>query len=249
MARPARRIRVTASLALTLGCLATLAACGSSEDVSSKSAAAILAASRTAARNASAVHATSQIFATRTDPKTKAKPRTIATLELQLSGSDGRAKVAFFGSATEAIRIGQTLYVRGSPQFYRRLNERNGTHVANGTWLKAPAGNTELTNLAALTQPSGELTLLLRNPTLALTKGMLTTVDGQKAIELKTKGKLYTGAIYVAATGTPYPLLIVKHGQEASRTTFTGWIQPARLTAPTGAVALSGLGQAAHGTE
>jgi len=232
-------MRPAASLALMLGAVAVLAACGSSEGVSSKSAAAILAASRTAARNASAVRATSQIFAPRADPKTKSKPRAVATLELQLSGGDGRANVAFLGSQTEAVRIGQTLYVKGSPQFYRRLNERNGTHVANGTWLKAPAGSTELTNLAALTQPSGELTLLLRNPTLALRKGAQTTVDGQKAIELKTKGKLYTGAIYVAASGTPYPLQIVKHGRENALITFAGWNKPSQIEAPSGAVALT----------
>ena len=172
------------------------------------------------------------------EPKTKSKPRAIATLELQLSGGDGRAKVAFLGSETEAIRIGQTLYVKGSPQFYRRLNERDGTHIANGTWLEPPAGNTELTNLAALTQPSGELTLLLRNPTLALKKGALTTVDGQKAIELKTKGKLYSGAIYVAASGTPYPLQIVKHGRENALDHIRRLEQAQRARSTLGAVAL-----------
>lgn len=238
VARPAPRFHLAGGLALTLGVVALVAACGSSSDTSSKSAAAILEASRTAARDASAVRVTSQVFGSRVGPKTKSKPRAIVTLELQLSGGDGHAKLAFFGAKSEVIRIGQTLYVKSGPRFYRRLNERNGTHVPNATWLKAPVGSTEVTNLAALTQPSGELALLLRNPTLALTKGTPTTIDGHKAIELKTKGKLYTGAIYVAATGTPYPLQIVKHGRENALITLSGWNEPGQIAAPSGAVAL-----------
>lgn len=230
-------MRIGASLALTFACLAALAACGSGDNVSSKSAAAILAASRTAARNATAVHAISQFFAAKR--ANNSKPRVIAKFDLELSESDGRANVAFLGSETKAVRIGQTLYVKGSPQFYRRLNERDDTHVPNGKWLKAPANNTELTSLAALTLPSGELTLLLRDPTLALTKGSLTTIDGHKAIELKTKGKLYSGAIYVAATGTPYPLQIVKHGRETSQTTFSNWNRSTHVAAPAAAVQLA----------
>ena len=86
----------------------------------------------------------------------------------------------------------------------------------------------------------------MQNPTLSLTKGPITTINGQKAIELKTKGKLYTGAIYIAATGTPYPIEIVKHGRETGQTTFTGWNQPVTLSAPAGAVELSQLEHKAH---
>ena len=138
MARPAPRFHLAGGLALTLGVVALVAACGSSSDTSSKSAAAILEASRTAARDASAVRVTSQVFGPRVGPKTNSSRAAIATLELQLSGGDGRANVAFLGSETKAIRIGQTLYVKGSPQFYRRLNERNGTHMPNGRGSRRP---------------------------------------------------------------------------------------------------------------
>jgi len=230
-----------ASLAITLGPLSAVAGCGSSESIGSKSAAAILQTSTTAARNASAVHVSSQTFIVRAEPKTKTKPRPASTLELQLSGGDGRAKLALLGSESEAVRIGQTLYVKGGPRLYRRLNERTGAHTPTGTWLKAPANDPELTDFAALTEPTGELSFILRNPTISLTKGATTTVDGQKAIELKTKGKLYNGAIYIAANGTPYPLLILKQGRETARITFTNWDHPAQLAAPTGAVALASL--------
>ena len=239
-------VAILAVIALVLG------GCGGSTDsLASKSATEILAASRTAAREASAVHVKSQYYTTailrskaQGKPKTKLLPE--STIVLQLTGNSGRGLLVFLDSESEAIRVGNTLYVRGGPAFYRNLARRIGIHLAQGTWLKAPANGTQLHELAALTEPGGQLTLLLQNPTLSLTKGPLTTINGQKAIELKTKGKLYTGAIYIAASGTPYPLEIDQHGRETSHTTFKGWNQPVTLTAPAGAVDLSQLEHKAH---
>jgi hypothetical protein len=223
-------------LPFALASVIVLAGCGSSgQDLASKPAAAILAASRTAARNASAVHVVSEIF----DGKTKDRP--VYTLELQLTHERGRGRVSLLGHQSEVIRIENTLYAKGSPAFYRRLAQRTGAHLAPGTWVKTPANGTQLTEFAALTEPDGELTLLLRDPTISLTNGHTITIDGQRAIALQETGKLYTGIIYIAATGTPYPIEIVKHGRETSTTTFTRWNQPATLSAPANAVELSTL--------
>lgn len=231
--------------ALLVCCVAlVLQACGSSrQSVASKPAAAILVASRAAASQANGVRVQSQVFEDAPDPKAgaKTKARLVSSLELQLGGAGGSARLALLGSETQAVRVGSTLYVKGGPGFDRRLQRLTGRHLAPGTWVKAAATDVRLAESAALTEPSGELSLLLADPALSLTKGATTTVDGRRAIELKTKGKLYVGAIYIAATGIPYPLLIVKQGQENARTTFTGWNQPVRLTAPTGAVELGGL--------
>lgn len=233
--------RVVRAGTTLLGVIA-LAGCGSSsEDLAAKSAAQILAASRSAARNASAVHVTSEAFGTATVIKTRAKrTRRISTVDLQLTREGVRARLVALGSTIEAIRIGDTVYVKGGPLLYRNLQRRTGVHVAPGTWLKAPANGPQLSAFAALTEPRRELMLLLEDPTLSLTKGHTTTINGQKAIELRTEGKLYSGAIYIAASGPPDPILIVKHGRETARTTFTGWNQPTQLTAPAGAVVLPG---------
>ncbi len=219
---------------------------GSTESLASKPAAEILAASQTAARKASAVHVKSQFFATaimrsKAKGKTKTKLVPTSTIELQLTGNGGRARLVLLGSESEAIRVANTLYVKGGPAFYKNLERRTGVHVARGTWLNAPANGSQLRESAALTESDGELALLLAAPTLSLTKGPITTIKGQKAIELKTKGKLYTGSIYIAASGTPYPIEIVKHGRETGTTTFTGWDDPVTLSAPAGAVELSKL--------
>ncbi len=250
---PIARVRTGGLLAAVVAILAViavvLAGCGgSTESLASKPAAEILAASQIAAREASAVHVKSQYYAIAISVKSKAKgkPETklvpVSTIELQLTGGDGgRARLVRLRSESETIRVGNTLYVKGSPALYRSLARRTGAHVARGRWLKAPVNGTELREFAFFTESGGELALLLRNPTLSLTKGKITTIKGQKAIELKMKGKLYTGAIYIAATGKPYPIEIVKHGQETGQTTFTGWNQPVTLNPPANAVELSPL--------
>ena len=45
----------------------------------------------------------------------------------------------------------------------------------------------------------------------------------------------------IAATGKPYPIQIIKQGRETGRTTFSGWNQPAALSAPPDAIALTTL--------
>ncbi len=89
---------------------------------------------------------------------------------------------------------------------------------------------------------SRALSLLLRGAG-PLTKGATTTIGGQQAIELKETGTPYTGSIYIATAGKPYPILIVKHGQETGQTTFSGWNQPITLSAPANAIELSKLGR------
>jgi hypothetical protein len=219
------------ALALVLALLAIrLAGCGSSgEELTAKSAAAILAAATTAARSASSAH----VLDKDSDGR--------LTLELQLTHNGGRGRLSLQGHDSEVIRIGNTVFVKGGPAFDRRLAQRTGTRIPQGTWLTAPADGPQLADFAALTDPNGELSLLLRKPTISLAKGTTTTIDGQEAVELKEKGKLYTGAIYIATTGSPYPIKIIKHGRETSTTTFSSWNQPITLSAPAHTVALSKL--------
>ncbi len=223
----------TLTLPIAMAVIAiVLAGCGSSsEGTASKSPAEILAASRSAAEGASSVDIVDQDSAGGLS----------LTTHLQLAKSGGRASLSFLGLHYEAIRIGNTVYVKGNPVFYRHLTKKTGVHVPVGTWVKAPvAAGSALASYAGLTDMSRELGLLLGH-TGPPTKGATTTVNGQKAIELKDAGKLFTGAIYIAATGEPYPIEIVKHGRETGHITFTAWNDPVTLSAPAGAVQLSNL--------
>jgi hypothetical protein len=217
------RARASVPLALTV----VLAGCGGSSNngVASKSAAEILAASKSAADSASSVHVAG---------KNSQGPLSI-TLNLDLASNGGRGQISVLGNAFELIRVGSTLYLKGNPAFYQRLGA--AAHPPPGTWLKAPSKSGQLAQLAAFTEPTRELNTLLS--TVGPAKGATTTINGQKAIELKESGKLYSGSLYVATTGKPYPIEIVKHGRETGQITFTGWNKPVSLTAPPSAIEIS----------
>jgi hypothetical protein len=223
-----------ALLLLALAILVPLAGCGSSDNgVASKSAKEILQASKAAAISASSVHV---VGASRVQTSS-------STINARLARVGGRSRVSLLGGGHEAIRIGNTVYVKGPQAFYANLSARLGKtlHVPSGTWLKAPAGSGPLRELAALTDLPRQLDVIL-STSAALTKGASTTVGGQKAIALKEKAKLYEGVLYVATTGKPYPLLLVKNGgRERGRTRFSGWDRGVSLRAPSPAVDVSSL--------
>ncbi len=236
---PTDRVRTGGLLAAMVAGLAAialvLAGCGGSgDDPASKSAAEILAASRTAALSASSV----RVLTTATGGK-----RTTLALDMQLARDGARRHTTISRRTQETIDIGGTVYVKSDSSLDARLAKTKGVHLPAGVWLKEPsrARTGEQTDL------SRELGFLLRHPTIPLTKGATTTIKGQKAIELKEQSNLYTVAIYIATTGQPYPIKIVRHGRrETSQTTFTAWNQPVTLSAPASAVELSKLEHKAH---
>jgi len=232
------RARLPLALLLAAALAAAAAGCGSSENgVASKSASEILAASKAAGDSASSVRIASKA----------SQGQLVLTSNSELSSNGGRAQISFVGLSFEVIRIGNTLYVKGNRAFDARLtgSAANAAKLPPGTWLKAIASGTQLAQLAAFTDLSSELNRVI-STTGPLTKGSTTTVNGQKAIELKEVAKLFNGVLYVATTGKPYPVELLKHGREAGQTTFTGWNKPVALTAPANTIELSKLEHEKH---
>jgi hypothetical protein len=230
------RIRSDAGvpLALVVAVLA-LAGCGGSagNGVASKTPAEILAASRAAATSATSVNVVS---------KASEGPLAI-TVNAQLTSDGGRAQVSLLGLAFEVIRIGGTVYVKGSPSVYRRLGIT--AKVPQGSWLQAPAGG-PMSQLAAFTDLSGELNRILPAHNDVLASGASTTLDGQHALELNATAKLFKGTLYIATTGKPYPIKLTKHGRETGQSTFTEWNKPTTLNPPTNTIKLSQLEHKRH---
>jgi hypothetical protein len=229
-----RRRRV-ALLALAALCGAVLiAGCGSSDNgVASKSGKEILEAAKQAAAAASSVHVVAR----------NSQGQLTSSLDLTLTKSGGRGRVSILGLDYELVRIGGTVYAKGDERFYGRLGVVLATkvHVPRGTWLKASATDGPLAQLAAFTDRRGELDRLLSTPG-SVAKGASTTVNAQKAIELKERTKVYEGALFVAATGKPYPIQLVKSGgHERGRTSFSGWDRPVSLSAPSPSIDISTL--------
>jgi hypothetical protein len=231
--------RLTPWLATSLIALVTaLAGCGSSSSsgngVSSKSPTEILAASKAAADSAGSVHVVGTLTSNGTP----------ITLNLHLaSGHGGRGQISQGNLSFELIVIGDTIYIKGSPAFYSHFGGSAAAQLFQGKWLKAPVSGGELGSLAALTN-FGKLLdqSLTSHGTLA--KGVTTTLAGQPVIELRDTS--HNGSLFVATTGKPYPIQIVKHGSETGHIAFTDWNQPVSLSTPSNAIDLSQLQHAGH---
>lgn len=212
--------------------------CGSSSSsgngVSSKSASEILAASKAAADSASSVHVIGSLTSNGTP----------ITLNLNLaSGHGGRGQISQGSLSFNLIVVGDTIYIKGSPAFYSHFGGSAAAQLFQGKWLKAPVSGGELGSLAALTN-FGQLLdqSLASHGTLA--KGGASTVAGTPVIELRDTS--HNGSLFVATTGKPYPIQIVKHGSETGHITFTDWNRPVSLSPPAGAIDLSQLQRAGH---
>lgn len=233
-------MRIRTRIALLLAALVALAlalvGCGGSSSsgngIESKSPNEILEASKAAASTATSVHIQGTIV-------TGGKPISL-DMEL-LRGKGGKGTISQEGFTIQIVQTGTAVYINGSAAFYKHVSGSAAAALLQGKWLKAPANSGELASLAELTN-LGKLidTALAGHGT--VTKGGTTTIEGQKAVELKdaTKG----GSLFVAATGKPYPLQISKSGSESGKVVFRRWDQPVTLEAPKNAIDIGALQKA-----
>jgi hypothetical protein len=218
-------------LGLALSVL-TLAGCGSSSSgngLASSPPAEIVARARAAADSASSVYISGTLVS-------KGVP---VSLEMELlAGKGGRGRVAQNGLGFELVQVGGIVYLDGSAAFDRHIGGSAAVQVLKGRWLKAPAATPGLAPIAALTD-LGKLigsALVSRGP---LTNGGVTTVHGQKVIAIDDV--LQRGTVYVAATGKPYPLEVVKDGGRGGTVVFDRWNEPVTLVAPANALDVTKL--------
>jgi len=230
-----RLISTTVAATAVLLLAGLLAGCGGGSSSSSagnglasKSATAIFEASKTAASGAHSVHIVGSIVS-------GGKPIGL-DLEL-LSGQGGKGKISQEGFSINLVQTGGSVYINGSDAFYRHVAGPTAAQLLQGKWLKAPSDSGELASLASLTDFGKLITSALAHKG-TLTKGASATVEGQPAIALNDSSN---GTLYVASTGTPYPLEIAKHGKESGKVLFNGWDKTVTLKAPAGAIDISKL--------
>lgn len=241
MPAPVARARMRLEL-LGVACVVTIALAGllggcggsSGNGVASKSPAEILAATKSAADGASSVHIAGSL-------SSAGSP---ITLNMYLvSGTGGRGRLAENGLSFELIVVDNSIYIKGSPAFYSHFGGSTAAQLFRGKWLKAPAASGELASLASLTDLSKLIDQALAN-TSTIVKGATTTVRAQPVVELTDAAK--DGSIYVATTGKPFPVQLVKRGSESGRVTFSGWDQPVTLTPPPNAIDLGAFAKQSH---
>jgi hypothetical protein len=225
------RSSFTAGALLALGLLGgLLGGCGSSSGngVAAKAPNEIVAASKAAADKAKSAHVSGSIV-------TGGAP---ITLDLDLSGGNGRGKLALNGLGFELIQTGGTVYIKGSPAFYRRIGGAAAAQLLQGKWLKAPTTTPEFASISSLT----DLHTLL-NAALAshgtLVKTGTTTIAGQRVVGVtdQTRG----GTLYVATTGQPYPAEVAKSGSGGGTVSFDRWNEHVSITPPPGAIDITQL--------
>ena len=146
-----------------------------------------------------------------------------------LSGKGASGEVLLGGVRVDLVRIHRVLYVKADAPFYSRAAGPTGARALAGRWLSTSA---EVGPLA----PLGQLTSVgeLINATLArhgrLAGAHLTTLYGRSVVALRDPGRDST--LYVAATGTPYPLEIRTGGRHHGELVFDRWNQQVTLAAP-----------------
>jgi hypothetical protein len=219
-------VLVAAALA---GCGGSSSSSSSGNGVADKSPADILAATKVASDAATTVHVSGSIVS-------DGSP---ITLDMNLlAGKGGRGQLSESGLAFELIQVGETVYIKGSPAFYKHIGGTAAAQLLDGKWLKAPASDSDFASLSQLT----DLRQLV-DQTLAshgsLTKAGTSTIAGQKVVGItdKTKG----GTLYIAATGQPYPVEISKAGSGGGKISFDRWNKTVTLSAPANAIDVAQL--------
>jgi hypothetical protein len=223
----------TIAAALSVLALAAATGCGSSSSgdsgLASKSPTEIVTAAQTAADSANSVHVSGSIV----------NGSTPIALDMELvNGKGGRGQLSESGVSFELIEVGGYVYIKGSQAFYSHVAGPAAAELLQGKWLKATANSGTFASLTSLTNLRKLLDSTLTSHG-TLTKGATSTVDGQQAIAIKdaTRG----GTLYVATSGTPYPLQIAKGGNSGGKIAFNRWNEPVTLKAPANAVDLSQL--------
>jgi hypothetical protein len=233
--RLAATMRATA-LALVLTA-ALLAGCGSSgttekaNDEASKPPARVLADAKAAATSASSAHVSGSI-------KSNGTPTTLDLTTARNKGAKG--SMSTNGLNFDLVRIGDTVYIRGSDEFYKHFAGAAVAQLLHGKWLKAPATRGQLKSIAPLTNISA-LFAGVSSQHGKLANDGKTTYKGQDVVAIRDTSD--GSKLYVAATGKPYPLAIVGSKKNQSGTiTFGDWNKSVSLSAPSGAIDIGQFG-------
>jgi hypothetical protein len=214
-----------------------LTGCGSSgksaksNGEESKPPAKVLADAKAAATNASSAHVSGSI-------RSEGTP---ITLDLStVRGKGARGSMSTSGLKFDLVRIGDTLYIRGSDEFLKHFAGGAVAQLLHDKWLKASATHGRLKSLAPLTS-LGALFAGVSAQHGKLVNDGKSTYKGDDVVVIRDTSD--NSKLYVASTGKPYPVAIVGGKKSESGTiTFGDWNKSVSLSAPDGAIDISQFG-------
>lgn len=225
------RSRIPIYAVCALFVVSAVSACGGSSDngVAAKGAAAIISAAGAAMDGVKSVHVSGSIVS-------GGSP---ITLDLDLvAGKGGSGTMSEDGLSFQLVAIGKVFYIKGSPAFWRHFGGAAAATLFKGKWLKAPASNADFASLGALTNLHQVVGALVATHG-KLAKGAKTTVDGQQVVGVDDLSG--GGTLYVATTGKPYPVEILKTGAQGGHITFDRFNASVSLSAPANSIDISQL--------
>ena len=214
-----------------------LAGCGgsgggktsSSNGEASKPAAQVLTDATKAATTASSFHVSGHITSSGTH----------VSLDLTIAkGKGAKGSMTASGASFDLVAIGNTLYIKGSDAFYKQFGGAAAAQLLHGKWVKGSANSGQLAQLGMLTNTQVLFQQVTKNHGKLVNDGE-TTYAGQKVVGIKKASNGDT--IYVAATGTPYPVALVggTGSNKGNAVTFDRWNQSVSISAPSGAIDIS----------
>ena len=233
--RLAATMRAT-TLALVLTA-ALLAGCGSSgttakaNDEAAKPPVRVLADAKAAATSASSAHVSGSI-------KSNGTPTTLDLTTARNKGAKG--SMSTNGLRFDLVRIGDTVYIRGTDEFYKHFAGAAVAQLLHGKWLKASATHGRLKSLAPLTS-IGALFSGISSQHGKLANDGKTTYKGQDVVAIRDTSD--GSKLYVAATGKAYPVAIIGSKKNKSGTiAFGDWNKSVSLSAPSDAIDVGQFG-------
>jgi hypothetical protein len=212
---------------------AVLAGCGSSSHssngVAAKPPGEIVAVARSAGAGAATVHVAGSILSA-------GKPISL-NMEL-VSHKGGEGRLTFGDLDLELVDVDRVAYAKGNAAFYEHFAGAPAARLLQGKWLKGSAVHGALAPLASIAELGTVIDAALAGHG-ALSRVPTTTVDGREVVGVRDRTG--GGTLYVASTGTPYPVAIVKAGARAGEIVFDRWNKPVSLDAPADAVSVEQL--------
>lgn len=232
---PALTVPAAAVIAATLLAGTVLAGCGGNSErtlpaaspaaVDSLGAAQIVTAAQRALAAARSVHIVGQY---QQDNRPVRVDMRIA------AGNTAVGTVTSNGSSVEVRRVGDQLYVKGDDTFLAALGDK--AKATRGKWLVGPIAQADRA-LAELTDLQGFAGTLTPGSG-TLTKEAVRPLGGQQAVSVLNPA----GArLWVADTGTPYPLRLERLGTTVGTLDYSDYDRPVEVKAPSPTVPLSSV--------
>ena len=242
--------RTASAVAVSAVAAVAVAACGSSSGGSSGSSSSTSSSSSSSASNGITSKSADQIFSTALAAGKAAKSVHVSGainsgaqsigLDLSIVEGKGASGTISEGSASfKLIASGGSYYIQPDPAFLKKFAHTSAAAALfKGKWLKASATDSSFASFGQLTSIKSLMSALPQSNG-TLTKGSTSTLGGQPVIALNSsKG----GTMYVATTGSPYPLQVSKTGSgQSGKVTFSDYNKAFTITAPANSINIEAL--------